>query len=80
MNTTITVRIGRDTIDPEGTGTDEECAAYESNVLDAVREAFPGADVRAVGQGGRTSGVDAEGHDITAAVREVVREASDAQA
>ena len=76
----ITVRIGRDTIDPQGIGTAEECAATEEAILDAVRSAFLGLDVRAVGPGGRSQGTDEDGQDITAKVRNVVREAFDAQA
>ena len=75
----ITVRIGRDTIDPQGIGTDEECAATEEAILDAVAREWPEANVAAVGPGGHTSGIDENGRDITAAVRNVVREAFDAQ-
>ena len=73
----ITVRVGRDTIDPEGLGSDEECAACEEHILDAVRSAFPGADVRAVGNGGRTSGTTRTGEDLTDEVKAVVTAAFD---
>ncbi len=73
----ITVHVGRDTIDPQGLGSDEECAAVEEHILDAVREAFPGADVRAVGNGGRTSGVTRGGVDLTDEVKAVVTRAFD---
>lgn len=74
----ITVEVGRHTIDPQGLGTDEECERCEAHILDAVREAFPGADVRAVGVGGRTSGVTASDEDITDEVRHVVNDAFNA--
>ncbi len=75
----ITVEIHRGTIDPAGefewsAGYVEACQDY---VLESVREAFPGADVRAVGNGGRTSGTDAEGRDITSDVRTAVALAFD---
>lgn len=73
----ITVHVGRDTIDPQGLGSDEECAACEEHILDAVRAAFPGAEVRAVGNGGRTGGVTRDGEDFTAEVRTVVTQAFD---
>ena len=80
MTTAIFVNTSRATIDPQGIGTAEECAATEEAILDAVRSAFLGLDVRAVGPGGRTQGTDEDGQDITAKVRNVVREAFDAQA
>jgi hypothetical protein len=73
----ITVHVGRDTIDPQGLGSDEECAACEEYILDAVRTAFPGADVRAVGNGGRTSATMRDGTDFTAEVETVVTQAFD---
>ena len=73
----ITVHVGRDTIDPQGMGSDEECAACEEHILDAVRAAFPGADVRAVRSGGRTSGTTRNGVSLDAEVRAVVTAAFD---
>lgn len=73
----ITVRVGRDTIDPQGLGSDEECAACEEHILDAVRAAFPGATVREVGRGGRTSGTTREGVSLDDEVRTVVTRAFD---
>ena len=73
----ITVHAGRDTIDPQGLGSDEECAACEEHILDAVRAAFPGADVRAVGNGGRTSGTTRDGVTLDDEVRTVVTRAFD---
>jgi hypothetical protein len=73
----ITVHVGRDTIDPQGLGSDEECAACEEYILDAVRAAFPGADVREVGNGGRTSGTTRDGVNLDAEVRAVVTAAFD---
>jgi len=71
----ITVEVGRHTIDPQGLASDEENEHVEGHIMDAVRAAFPGADVRAVGVGGRTSGVSADGEDITSEVVRVVNEA-----
>ncbi len=71
----ITVEVGRHTIDPQGLASDEENEHVEECIMDAVRAAFPGADVRAVGLGGRTSGTDANGEDITPEVVRVVNEA-----
>ena len=73
----ITVEVHRGTIDPQGLGSDEECDACEEYILDAVRTAFPGAEVRAVGNGGRTGGVTRDGEDFTAEVRTVVTRAFD---
>lgn len=73
----ITARVGRDTIDPQGLGSDEECSACEEHILDAVRAAFPGATVRAVGNGGRTSGTTRDGVNLDAEVRAVVTAAFD---
>jgi hypothetical protein len=73
----ITVHVGRDTIDPQGLGSDEECAACEEYILDAVRTAFPGATVRAVGNGGRTGGATRTGEDFTDEVKAVVTRAFD---
>ena len=73
----ITVHVGRDTIDPQGLGSDEECAACEEHILDAVRAAFPGATVRPVNRGGRTSGTTRDGVNLDAEVRAVVTQAFD---
>lgn len=73
----ILVRVGRDTIDPQGLGSDEECAACEEYILDAVRDAFPGATVRPVNRGGRTSGTTREGVSLDDEVRTVVTRAFD---
>jgi hypothetical protein len=73
----ITVHVGRDTIDPQGLGSDDEVDACEEHILDAVRAAFPGAEVRAVGNGGRTSATMRDGEDFTAEVRTVVTQAFD---
>lgn len=73
----ITVHVGRDTIDPQGLSSDEECDACEEHILDAVREAFPGATVRAVSRGGRTSGTTRDGVNLDAEVRAVVTQAFD---
>lgn len=82
MNTTktasITVRVGRDTIDPQGIGSDEDVASCTEYVLDAVRAEWPDAEVDAVGNGGRTSAVDDDGHDFTADVKRAVNAAFDA--
>lgn len=71
----ITVEVGRHTIDPQGLASDEEAEACEAHILDAVREAFPGADVRAVGLGGRTGGCMSDGREFDGEVRDVVNEA-----
>jgi hypothetical protein len=73
----ITVEIGRDTIDPQGLASDDEVDACEEHILDAVRAAFPGATVRAVGNGGRTSATMRDGEDFTAEVRAVVTQTFD---
>lgn len=73
----ITVHVGRDTIDPQGLGSDEECAACEEHILDAVRAAFPGAEVRAVRSGGRTSGTTRDGVNLDAEVRAITTAAFD---
>ena len=73
----ITVEVGRDTIDPQGLGSDEDAEACAEHILDAVREAFPGAEVVAVGNGGRTSATMPDGEDFTREVREVVTQAFD---
>lgn len=75
--TEILVEVGRHTIDPQGLGSDEECAACEEHILDAVRAAFPGATVRPVNRGGRTSGTTRDGVNLDAEVREVVTQAFD---
>ena len=73
----ITVEVHRGTIDPQGLGSDDEVAACEEHILDAVRAAFPGAEVRAVGNGGRTSAAMRDGEDFTDEVRAVVTQAFD---
>lgn len=73
----ISVHVGRDTIDPQGLGSDEECAACEEYILDAVRTAFPGATVRAVSRGGRTSGMTRDGVSLDDKVKAVVTRAFD---
>jgi hypothetical protein len=75
MATSITVELHRGSIDPEGLGSDEDLESIREFVLDAVREAFPGATVRAVLSGGETSGVTDDGVDITYDVRHVVNRA-----
>jgi hypothetical protein len=72
---TITVETGRDMIDPQGIASDEEAAACEAHILDAVREAFPGAGVRAVGRGGRTGGCMADGTEFDDDVKRIVDDA-----
>lgn len=71
------ITVSTDGIDPQGLGSDEECAACEEHILDAVREAFPGATVRAVSRGGRTGGVTRDGEDISDEVKAVVTQAFD---
>ena len=73
----ITVHVGRDTIDPQGLGSCEECAACGEFILDAVRTAFPGATVREVGNGGRTSGTTRDGVNLDDEVKAVVTRAFD---
>ena len=73
----LTVEVHRGTIDPQGLGSDDEVAACEEHILDAVRAAFPGATVRAVGNGGRTSATMRDGTDFTAEVETVVTQAFD---
>lgn len=71
----ITVEIHRGTVDPGGIGSDEEYQDCKEYVLTYVREQFPGATVRAVGNGGRTSGLDRSGRSIEHAVKIVVANA-----
>jgi hypothetical protein len=71
----ITVEVGRHTIDPQGLASDEENAAIEEHIVEAVRAAWPGAHITVVGNGGRTSGIDADGNDISHKVQRVVNEA-----
>ena len=73
----ITVEFGRDTFDPQCLGSDAVREACAEHILDAVREAFPGAEVVAVGNGGRTSATMPDGEDFTREVREVVTQAFD---
>lgn len=77
MKTIITVECSRYTIDPEGIGSDADYEAAVAFLLDAVRDAFPGADVRRLGQGGRTGGMAGDGTDIGDDVRLVVERAFD---
>lgn len=78
LGASITVHVGRDTIDPEGIGSAEDVEHIEEAIMDAVRDAFPGAAVRAVSNGGRTSGMLTDGTDITHDVRCVVDDAFNA--
>lgn len=71
----ICVEIGRHTIDPQGLANDDEVEACEAFILDAVREAFPGADVRIVGNGGRTGALRADGWDFSDELEHVVTRA-----
>lgn len=71
----ICVEVGRHTIDPQGIASDDEIEACEAFILDAVREAFPGADVRAVGRGGRTGALRADGWDFGDELEHVVTRA-----
>jgi len=73
----ILVEVGRHTIDPQGLGSDDEVAACEEHILDAVRAAFPGATVRPVNRGGRTSGTTRDGVNLDDEVRAVVTQAFD---
>jgi hypothetical protein len=75
MTTTITVRTGRDTIDPQGIGSDEDFAAARETILDALRAEWPDAEINVVGNGGRTSGIDDDGADISHDVKRVASEA-----
>jgi len=70
----ILVRIGRDTIDPQGLASDEETADCEEYVLECVRDYFPGARVSAV-RIGRNSGVTRDGTDISDDVDHAVAQA-----
>ena len=72
--TNITIEIGRHTIDSQGVASDEEVAAAEAFVLDALRTEWPDAEITAVGRGGRTAGVDGE-NAITHAVKRVASQA-----
>lgn len=75
--TSICVELHQGVLDPQGLATGDEVDCCEKHILAAVREAFPGADVRAVGRGGRTSGLTRDGEDITRDVRDVVEAAFD---
>ncbi len=70
---TIEVNIDRHTIDPEGLASDEEVSECVEHILDAVREAFPGAEVRTAR--GSTMGVSRNGEDLTDRVRTTVNAA-----
>lgn len=69
--------VSTDGIDPQGVGSDEERGACAEHILDAVRAAFPGATVRPVNRGGRTSGTTRDGANLDAEVRAVVTQAFD---
>lgn len=71
----ITIEISRNTIDPQGIGSDEDFAAARESILDALRAEWPDAEINAVGNGGRTSGIDGDGADITHDVKRVASEA-----
>jgi hypothetical protein len=77
MATYITVNISRDSIDPQGIGSDEDYESAVERIMDDVREAFPDADIRSVGNGGSTSGVTDDGRDITDEVKQIVNDAFD---
>lgn len=69
--TTIIVNTSSDCVDPLGHDSPETRAFVVAHILDAVRAAWPGADVREGGHGSTTSGRDADGNDISAEVAEV---------
>lgn len=71
----ICVEIGRHTIDPQGLASDDEVEACESFIVDAVRDAFPGADVHVVGRGGRSSALRADGGDFRDELEYVINRA-----
>jgi len=71
---TILVRIGVDTIDPQGLFDEEETADCQEYVLECVRDYFPGARVSAV-RIGRSSGVTRGGTDISDDVDHAVAQA-----
>lgn len=73
----ITVEIHRGTIDPIGMCTDAEVQTICDHVLDVLRGRFPGAEIRAVGPGGRTSGTDESGRDVTVEVQRIVESVLD---
>lgn len=73
----IDVELHRGNIDPAGEGDDADIKACTDYVLDAMRDAFPGATVRAVGNGGRDCGTTADGQDITSDVRAAANRAFD---
>ena len=74
MTTNISIEIGRHAIDSQGVASDEEVAAAEAFVLDALRTEWPDAEITAVGRGGRTAGVDGE-NNITHDVKRVASRA-----
>lgn len=70
--TSITIELHRGVIDPAGESSDEQCSDCENYIHDAICEAFPGADVRVVGVGGRTSGITVDNEIIDDEVRDAV--------
>lgn len=77
MATQITVEVSRDSIDPQGIGSDEQFESCREYILDAVKTAFPGAEVTAVGHGGKTTAYTDAGQDLSYDVRGVVNRAFD---
>lgn len=74
--TNISIEIGRHAIDSQGVASDEEVAAAEAFVLDALRTEWPDAEITAVGRGGRTAGVDGDDeNNITHDVKRVASRA-----
>ena len=73
-NANITLNNGV-TIPQLGLGVFQTKSGKET--ADAVREAFPCADVRAVSSGGRMSGTTRNGADLTDEVKAVVTQAFD---
>ncbi len=73
--TTIIIEISRNTVDPQGLGSDEDFDAAREAIVDALRVEWPDAEVIVAGNGGRTSGVDSDGCDITHDVKRIARDA-----
>jgi len=76
---TITLRIGRDTLDPQGTLDDATVAAgvdyIASRVVSDLRDDYAEVDATVAGVGGRTSGMTSDGDVIDSRVRGLVQEA-----